>query len=71
MAKKETMFDLAVRIVSKKAGFRRCGMSHPDSAVTHEPGTFTVEQLEALKGEPMLIVDVLEAPAKAKGGPKE
>lgn len=55
----------SVRITSKQAGFRRCGMEHPDKPVVHEPGTFTEEQLEALEAEPMLIVDRLgDAPAE-------
>lgn len=47
----------AVRIISKRAGFRRCGIAHPDQAVVHPASTFTREQLAQLRAEPMLIVD--------------
>ncbi len=46
----------AITIVSKVAGFRRCGMAHPDTAVTHKAGTFTDEQIARLEAEPMLVV---------------
>lgn len=48
----------AVRITTKRAGFRRAGMAHADTPVIHPPGTFTVEQIKALTAEPMLLVDV-------------
>ena len=46
----------AITIVSKIAGFRRCGMAHPDEAVTHEAGTFTDAQIALLEAEPVLVV---------------
>lgn len=71
----------ALKIYSKREGFRRCGMAHPVGPVIHPDGTFTPEQVERLKKEPMLIVmEVEEAkPAeksegdskKPKGGPKK
>lgn len=51
-----------IRIVSKKAGFRRCGVSHPDKAVDYPDGRFTAAQIEALKKEPMLVVQELPDP---------
>lgn len=59
-----------LRIVSKRAGFRRCGVAHPDSPVDHPLDRFTKEQRKVLEAEPMLIVmevEVKEA-APAKGG---
>lgn len=47
---------MPVIITSKQDGFRRCGMAHPANAVEHADGTFTAEQLAALKAEPMLVV---------------
>ncbi|WP_299440177.1 HI1506-related protein [uncultured Rhodospira sp.] len=51
-------------------GFRRAGVHHPARAVTHPPGTFTAEQVEALKAEPHLVV-VETAPAPMPPPPKE
>lgn len=43
---------MPVIITSKQEGFRRCGMAHPANAVEHADGTFTEDQLAALKAEP-------------------
>ena len=48
----------AVRIASRRDGFRRVGMAHPAAAVIHPAGTFTQEQIDALCAEPELMVDV-------------
>lgn len=56
---------MAIKIISKRAGFRRCGIEHPDKPVIHPAGTFTEEQLAQLEAEPMLIVEeVPDEPAK-------
>lgn len=47
-----------LRIVSKKAGFRRGGIAHPDRAMIYPASRFTEEQREQLKAEPNL--DVIE-----------
>lgn len=39
-----------------KDGFRRAGIHHPPSPVRHPAGTFTRDQVEALKAEPNLLV---------------
>lgn len=39
-----------------KDGFRRAGIHHPPSPVRHRAGTFTPDQVEALKAEPNLLV---------------
>jgi hypothetical protein len=60
-----------IRIVSKKAGFRRCGVSHPDTPVEYPNERFTEEELERLKAEPMLFVQVLpdsEKPGEPEAG---
>lgn len=66
-----------LRIISKKAGFRRAGMDHPDTAVFHRIDDLTPVQIDLLKAEPMLIVDELDPPGhkpaprggKGKGEP--
>ncbi len=43
-------------ITSKKPGFRRCGVAHPAEPTEHPERTFTAQQIEILKKEPMLTV---------------
>lgn len=43
-------------IVSKKDGFRRCGIAHPATPVRHRVADFTEGQLRTLDADPMLIV---------------
>ncbi|SNS05680.1 hypothetical protein SAMN04488503_2483 [Humidesulfovibrio mexicanus] len=50
---------MPVIITAKKDGFRRCGVAHPARPVEHADGTFSSEQLEILKAEPMLVVQEL------------
>lgn len=54
---------MPLRITSKRAGFRRAGTAHPAATTVYPDGRFTPEQVEALKAEPMLIVE--EIPAEA------
>lgn len=54
-----------LRIVSKRAGFRRAGISHPDRPVFHRLSDLTEAQVAALKAEPMLIVDEMDPPDAA------
>lgn len=65
---------MGIKIISKRAGFRRCGIEHPDKPVIYPNNRFTKEQLAQLKAEPMLIVEEVpdepaheEKPAKSKG----
>jgi hypothetical protein len=51
-----------LRITSKRAGFRRCGVEHPATPVTYPDGRFTVEQVARLKAEPMLVVEEVADP---------
>lgn len=67
-----------LRIIAKKPGFRRAGLAHPDHAVDHPVDAFTPEEVEAMKSEPMLVVQELDVPdpgpepgKKAKGGKGE
>ena len=57
-----------IRIKSKRAGFRRCGMAHPAEAVEYPDDKFTPEQLAILKVEPMLIVEVVKQKETERAG---
>jgi len=51
---------MPIRIKSKKAKFRRCGVAHPADWVVYPDDKFTKEQLAILKAEPKLQVEVVE-----------
>lgn len=51
-----------IRVVSKRAGFRRAGLSHPDHPVFHRRDDLDDAQIVAMKGDPMLIVDDMDPP---------
>lgn len=60
-----------LRIASKINGFRRCGKAHPAAAVDHPPGTFSEKEVEALKAEPMLVVqEISSAPSASEDSGK-
>jgi len=46
----------ALRIAAKAEGFRRAGIAHSLEPTDHKAGTFSPEQVEALKADPMLVV---------------
>ncbi|WP_316347618.1 HI1506-related protein [Desulfuromonas acetoxidans] len=48
-----------IKITSKKAGFRRCGIAHPTTATEYPDGKFTEKQLKQLQAEPMLVIEVI------------
>jgi len=48
-----------IRIRAKKAGFRRCGLAHAREWTEYPDGRFTTSQLEVLRAEPMLQVEVV------------
>jgi hypothetical protein len=50
-----------IRIRSKTDGFMRCGVRHPSDWKEHPDSTFTPEQMEILKAEPMLQVEEIKA----------
>lgn len=55
-----------IRITTKLDGFRRASMPH--FGVREYPdGTFTAEDLAALKAEPMLVVEEILESKKPKG----
>lgn len=49
-----------IRIKSKKAGFRRCGVSHPAEVIEYPDERFTKEDLKTLQSEPMLVVEIVK-----------
>jgi hypothetical protein len=49
-----------IRITSKRDGFRRGGIAHPFKATDYDVSVFSKKQLEALKSEPMLVVEEAE-----------
>jgi hypothetical protein len=53
-----------LKIISKKDGFRRCGIAHPAAPVIYPDGKFTPEQIAILKAEPMLIVEEIPKDTK-------
>ncbi|WP_089083905.1 HI1506-related protein [Aquitalea magnusonii] len=51
-----------IRITARDDGFRRAGMAHSATPTEHPDETFTPEQLQELKAEPLLLVEVLPDP---------
>lgn len=49
-----------IRIISKREGFRRCGVAHSETPIFHEPDRFAREELEQLTRDPMLVVDLVD-----------
>ena len=49
-----------LRIISKREGFRRCGVSHSETATYYDLSAFTGEQIDMLVADPMLVVDVVD-----------
>ena len=47
-----------IRIKSRKAGFRRCGIAHPAEWTEYPDDRFSKKQLARLKAEPMLQVEI-------------
>ena len=59
-----------IRIISKRDGFRRCGIAHSKRPVEYDDKRFSKKELAILQAETMLVVEVIfddkEARAKAK-----
>lgn len=47
---------MALLITALRDGFRRAGIAHSSAGTYHADDAFSEEQLEALRGEPQLIV---------------
>jgi Mu-like prophage FluMu N-terminal domain len=48
-----------IRITSRRHNFRRCGMPHPKDPVEYPDDTFSEEELDILRAEPMLTVETV------------
>ncbi len=60
-----------IRITSKKAGFRRCGVAHPGETTEYPNDRFSKKEIAILEAEPMLVVEhVKDAPKPQKPAPK-
>ncbi|MCE5243402.1 MAG: HI1506-related protein, partial [Syntrophobacteraceae bacterium] len=60
-----------IRINSRKDGFRRCGVSHAAGWVEYPSDRFTHEEIERLRAEPTLQVEIAPAGEKKQGKGKE
>lgn len=60
MDKTEAVVDAVVRTRSLRGGHFRAGRKHEETEVEFPPGTFTEEDLDRLRDDPDLEVDVLE-----------
>jgi hypothetical protein len=49
----------AVRVTSKRDGFRRAGLAHAKAPTDHPAGRFSPEQIEQLLAEPNLTVELV------------
>jgi Mu-like prophage FluMu N-terminal domain len=50
--------EAMIKIISKKDGFRRCGVAHTEAPTEYPDDAFSDDQLEILMGEPMLVVEI-------------
>lgn len=58
-----------IRIKSKKDGFRRCGVAHPEQWTEYPDDRFNAKEMNILKNEPMLFVEeILDEGKESKGG---
>lgn len=61
-----------IRITCKREGFRRCGIAHHTSPTDHPDDQFSKEELEILKAESMLTVELVEGEVETdKKEPKD
>jgi hypothetical protein len=60
-----------IRITAKREGFRRCGIAHGKTAVEYPEGKFTKKELEILKAESSLTVEIIETIEDKKKPPKD
>ena len=49
-----------IKIISKKEGFRRCGIAHPVKAKFYDDKRFSDEELKILKADVMLVVEAVK-----------
>jgi hypothetical protein len=49
-----------LRVTSRTEGFRRAGRAWSQTPIELPSSDFTDEQIEALKADPMLVVEIIE-----------
>ena len=54
---------MPIKIRSKRAGFRRCGVAHPAEWTEYPDDRFSAEEMARLQAEPMLQVEFVPPPA--------
>ena len=57
---------MPIQIVSKKDGFRRCGIPHSSSPTIYADGHFNKEEIKILTSEPMLVVTEVDKEEEAE-----
>lgn len=55
----------AIKVIPKRAGFRRAGYAFPEEGLTFRLSELTDEQLAQLENEPMLVVVPVEVETPA------
>jgi hypothetical protein len=48
-----------IKITSKRNGFRRCGIAHSTLGSEYPNGTFSEKEMETLRAELMLTVEII------------
>ncbi len=59
-----------IRIKSKQAGFRRCGIVHPAQWFEYPDDRFSDAEIKILEAEPMLLVERVGREAEPEGRTK-
>jgi hypothetical protein len=57
-----------IRIISRNDGFRRCGVAHSVNPTDWPDDRFSVDELEILLNEPMLMVKAIADPVVIEAG---
>ena len=60
-----------IRIKSKRAGFRSCGVAHPADWTEYPDDRFTDAEIDTLQAEPMLSVEIVEEEGGDEGAAAE
>ncbi|MBL8575128.1 MAG: hypothetical protein JNM13_15745 [Hyphomicrobiaceae bacterium] len=50
----------AVRITTRRDGFRRCGVAHAAAPVDYPAGAWSPAELDTLRSEPELVVELVD-----------
>lgn len=59
----------AIKVIPKRAGFRRAGFAFPEEGLTIRLSELTDKQLDQLESEPMLVVIPVEVEAPETADP--